>query len=321
MRVTLSIVATLYRSALHLREFHRRACEAAQRLTPDFEVILVNDGSPDDSLEIALALCREDRRTKVIDLSRNFGHHKAMMTGLAYANGDLVFLIDSDLEEEPEWLSEFHDVLVRTGADVAFGVQRRRKGGLAERLAGAVYYVTFNTLLEMPIPRNLVTARLMTRRYVASLLQHRDRELNMAALWMITGFLQVPVLVTKLSRNPSTYTLRKRISVLVGAVTSFSNRPLVYIFYLGATIVLTSIAYGTYLVWTALHGGIGIPGWASLIVSIWLLGGITIFCVGVIGIYLAKVFMETKPRPYTVVRAVHGIDVPREIDGVERAVR
>jgi len=306
--VKLSIVTTLYKSSPYVREFHRRVSEAAVALTSDYEMIFVNDGSPDDALEIALSLYRADPRVRVIDLSRNFGHHKAIMTGLARARGELVFLIDSDLEEEPAWLGQFHDVLKRTQSDVVYGVQVRRKGGLVERASGALYYMSFNLLLEMPIPRNVVTARLMTRRYVASLVQHRDREINLAALWMSTGFVQVPVAVAKLSRGGTTYTMRRRLSVVINAITSFSNRPLIYIFYLGGTIILTSFVYGTYLVWTTLHGGVGIPGWASLIVSIWFLGGVTIFCVGVIGIYLAKVFMETKQRPYTVVRATYGLE-------------
>jgi putative glycosyltransferase len=318
--VKLSIVTTLFKSSPYLREFHRRATAAAAALTDDYEVIFVNDASPDDSLDIALSIYDVDRHVRIIDLSRNFGHHKAIMTGLAHADGDLVFLIDSDLEEEPAWIGEFHAALTSTGADVAFGVQQHRKGGVVERLSGALYYLSFNRLLEMPIPRNIVTARLMTQRYVASLVQHRDREINLAALWTITGFLQVPIAVDKRSRGDTTYTLRKRLSVVVNAITSFSNRPLIYIFYLGGTIVLTSILYGSYLVWTALHGGVGIPGWASLIVSIWFLGGVTIFCVGVIGIYLAKIFMETKPRPYTIVRAAYGLERRAAPDTAESRV-
>src|SRR5450631_3293689 len=108
----LSIVATLYQSSLHIDEFHRRAGTAAQRLVgSDYEIILVNDGSRDDSLDLAVAISRHDRHVIVVDLSRNFGHHKAMMTGLAHAQGDRVFLIDSDLEEEPEWLETFADYM------------------------------------------------------------------------------------------------------------------------------------------------------------------------------------------------------------------
>ena len=103
----LSIVTTLYASAPYLEEFYARTCVVAERVTSDFEIILVNDGSPDNSLEIALSLYRKDARVRIVDLSRNFGHHKAMMTGLIHARGDLVFLLDSDLEEAPEFLRRF----------------------------------------------------------------------------------------------------------------------------------------------------------------------------------------------------------------------
>ncbi|MGH9548808.1 MAG: glycosyltransferase family 2 protein, partial [Terriglobales bacterium] len=124
----LSIVTTLYASAPYLEEFYARTCVVAERVTSDFEIILVNDGSPDNSLEIALSLYRKDARVRIVDLSRNFGHHKAMMTGLAHARGDMVFLLDSDLEEEPELLNTFYEKLQQTGADVVFGVQQKRKG-------------------------------------------------------------------------------------------------------------------------------------------------------------------------------------------------
>src|SRR5215203_27557 len=105
----LSIVTTLYNSAPYLDEFYDRIGAAAKQITPDYEIILVNDGSPDNSLDIALSLHRKDKRVRLIDLSRNFGHHKAIMTGLAHARGNLVFLLDSDLEEEPELLLIFHE--------------------------------------------------------------------------------------------------------------------------------------------------------------------------------------------------------------------
>lgn len=299
----LSIVATLYESAPFIREFYDRVSAAAVRLTPSFEIILVNDGSPDDSLARALELHRRDPRVRVIDLSRNFGHHKAILTGLRHARGALVFLLDVDLEEDPAWLQPFHEVLHSAGADVVYAVQGRRKGGLFERVSGHLAYSIYNALLEHSIPRNVLTARLMTRRYVAHLVEHRDREVSLAGLCVITGFTQVPLVVEKQSRQGHAYRVRHRVSALVDAVTSFSSRPLVLIFYAGAAIMAASASAALYMIVRALQQGIGVPGWASLIVSVWFLGGVTIFCVGLIGIYLSKVFTETKDRPYTIVRA------------------
>ena len=301
----LSIVATMYGSAPYIEEFCRRATAAARAFAESYEIVLVNDGSPDASLEIATGLCRADSHIRVIDLSRNFGHHKAMMTGIAHAAGTLVFLIDSDLEEDPGWLALFHETLLRERADVVYGVQRRRKGSLIERATGALYYATLNAMVDPPLPRNVITARLMTARYVSHLVRHRDREICIAALWVITGFVQVPIVVDKGSREASEYGLAARLGVTVNAVTSFSNRPLVLIFYLGCLIMASATLAGLLLLALVISGHVGVAGWPSLIISVWFLGGVTIFCLGVIGIYLAKVFMETKDRPYSIVRAYY----------------
>jgi putative glycosyltransferase len=304
--VTLSIVTTMYKSAPFLDEFHERCSTVASRLGGSYEMVFVNDGSPDDSLAIALEIQRRDPHVRVVDLSRNFGHHKAIMTGLAHARGERVFLIDCDLEEDPAWLITFDEMLRTTGADVVYGVQSQRKGDWLERLSGHLFFKVLDRMLEHQIPVNVVTVRLMTARYVRALLEHQERELYLAGLLVATGFDQRPVVVKKGSRPGTSYTLRRRISVLVNAITSFSNRPLVYIFQIGISVMLLSIVAGVVLVYKHLTSGIGVPGWASIMVSIWFLGGLTIFCVGVIGVYLSKIFIEIKHRPYTIVRGEYG---------------
>src|SRR5207244_3259351 len=140
----------------------------------DYEIILVNDGSPDDSLAVALALRTEDRRIIVVDLSRNFGHHKAMMTGLMRSRGDRVFLIDCDLEEPPEVLPDWWRRLDSDPElDVVYGVQASRKGGWLERLSGWVFYRLINAVSQVQLPPNVIVARLMTARYVRALADHR----------------------------------------------------------------------------------------------------------------------------------------------------
>jgi putative glycosyltransferase len=304
----LSVVTSLYKSADFIREFHRRVSEAAAKVTTEWELIMVNDGSPDDSLQIAIELHHRDPRARVVDLSRNFGHHKALMTGLACSRGDLVFVIDSDLEEDPAWLPMFYEAMTSTGAEAIYGVQRSRKGGWFERMSGALFYRVFNKLLTHPFPPNIVTARLMTRRYVDALVQHRDQEVSLAGLCTITGFEQRSLVVDKGTRGNTSYGLRRRISAFVTAITSFSNRPLLYIFQLGVGVILLSIVAGIVLMYQSMTGRIGVPGWASIMVSIWFLGGVMIFCVGVLGIYLAKVFTETKDRPYTIIRRIYGTE-------------
>jgi putative glycosyltransferase len=300
----LSIVASLYRSGAYIDEFYRRSSAAARALTERYEIVFVNDGSPDDSLELAVALQRGDARIRIVDLSRNFGHHKAMMTGLRYARGSLVFLIDTDLEVAPETLSVFHAAMRDTHVDVVYGVQDVRRERTLDRWAAHLFYTVFNALSTHAIPRNLLTVRLMTRRYVDALLQHEERETLIGGLWVLTGFAQLPHAVTKRSKGATTYNWRRRFAILFHGVTSFSNKPLLWIFYLGCIISALSACALLFLVihW-AFFGGF-LVGWASVMVGIFLTLGVNTFCLGIIGLYLSKVFTETKQRPYTIVRAV-----------------
>jgi putative glycosyltransferase len=300
----LSIVATLFRSAKTVEEFCRRSIAAAEQVAGEFEIVLVDDGSPDESLEIACRLAERDARIRVVELSRNFGHHKAMMTGLEYAEGQLVFLIDSDLEEAPELLLQFHEELQSRDVDVVYGFQRQRKGGLFERVTGAVSYWLINLLIQNPIPRNHLTVRLMKRDYVRALLQHRETQTIIGGLWVITGFRQAGTPVTKLQTSPTTYSLRHRCTALIDSVTNFSETPLIAIFYLGLAISVLSAIMGMFLVVWKLAGG-AVDGWASVMMSVWFLGGLIIFSVGTIGLYVSKIFLETKNRPYTIVRRIH----------------
>ena len=302
----LSIVATLYQSAPYINEFYARASAAAKELVgEDFEIVLVNDGSPDNSLDLAIKLSEQDSHVVVVDLSRNFGHHRAMMTGLAHARGELVFLIDSDLEEEPEWLEAFAQQMKQDRCDVVYGVQERRKGNWFERWSGQWFYSFFKALTGLALPKNVVTTRLMTRRYVNALLCHQEREVFIMGLWHITGFDQRPQVIKKHHTSETTYTFRRKMSLLVNSVTSFSNAPLIIIFYFGVAISLFALAYIAYLVTHWLFLTTPMSGWTSVMASIWLLGGMVISFIGVVGIYLSKIFSETKQRPYTIVRKIY----------------
>lgn len=301
----LSIVSTLYCSEGHLPEFVGRVRLAASALTEDWELLLVNDGSPDGSLAVALEERRRDPRVAVLDLSRNFGHHPALLAGLEAADGDLVFLVDSDLEEDPGLLAAFHEELRRTGADVVFGVQETRKGGLVERLGGALFFAVFNALASPPLPRNLSTVRLMTKPYVEALRAFRETETVIAGLWALAGFDQRPLTIQKTSRRSSTYRLARRAKVLVDAITSFSARPLVLVFWMGLVISAAAGLASLWLVVRRLFFGTLLAGWPSVIVSIWLMGGLLMFCVGLVGLYVSRVFQEVKARPRTIVKRVY----------------
>ncbi|HRD69443.1 MAG TPA: glycosyltransferase family 2 protein [Legionella sp.] len=303
----LSIVATLYHSENYINEFYERSIAVAKQFAvDDYEIILVNDGSADNSLNLAVALSEKDPHVVVIDLSRNFGHHNAMRAGLEHSHGDFVFLIDSDLEEEPEWLPGFYQQMIEDQADVIYGTQEKRKGGWFERYSGALYYKILNWLLNIKHPKNITTARLMTRRYVDALMRYKEIETIISCLWVITGFKQNAQTVKKHSKNTSSYGLFKKFNYFVNTITSFSAAPLKMIFFFGLFMFLITMSYALYLTIGRFFMFKHVEGWTSIMVSIWVLGGMIISFIGIIGIYLSKIFMESKERPYVIIRKIYG---------------
>lgn len=302
----LSIVTTMYCSEPYLMDFYRRISESADFITKSYEIIFVNDGSPDSSLKTALDLQKKDKKIKIIDLSRNFGHHKALITGLSHARGDYVFLIDSDLEEEPELLPVFWKRMKEAGdIDVIYGRQKKRKGGLIERATGWLFYRLFNLFSENKIPENLVVARLMKKKYVKDLILHREYHPVLAGLFELTGYTQEAFVIEKKNKGKTTYNLRRKLNMIVNSITSFSAKPLVYIFYLGLLISSVTFIFIIRILYQKLFLNIAV-GWASIVVSVWFFGGLIIFCIGIIGIYLSRVFEQTKGRPYVIIKDIYG---------------
>jgi len=302
----LSIVTTLYNSEEYVWDFYDRASRAAQNLVGnDYEIIFVNDGSPDSSLDKAIHLTHEHNNIKIIDLSRNFGHHKAMMTGLEHSSGDNVFLIDSDLEEKPEWLSSFNKQMNKDNADMVYGIQEYRKGAFIEKFTGVIFYKVFRLLTCVAQPNNIVTARLMSRRYVNALISHKERELNIGGLWIITGFIQSTQIVQKSSSSETTYNFARKLSHLVNAITSFSSLPLVYTFYTGLVLSFSALLFIIKLLIQFFFMAKPPDGYTSMIASIWFFSGLVILFLGIQGIYLSKMFIETKNRPYTIIRKIY----------------
>jgi len=174
----------------------------------------------------------------------------------------------------------FYEQMTQQNCDVVYGIQSARKGGILERLSGNLFWKMINVLSGMDLPENVVTARLMTRRYVNALLLHEEREVFMAGLWLITGFEQKQQTVRKLNNSESTYTFRRKLSLFVNSVTAFSNLPLVGIFYVGLTIFAFACLYTGYLIINWQYFSSPLAGWTSVMASIWLIGGLVISFMG-----------------------------------------
>lgn len=299
----LSIVTTLYKSSQYIDEFYTRISQEAIKITEDYEIIFVDDGSPDDSLVKAVSLYEKDKKVRVIELSRNFGHHKAIMTGLSHAKGDFVFLIDSDLEEEPELLEQFWNELKKEEKlDVVYGVQESRKGKFFERISGSLFFDLFNFFSETKIEKNVSVIRLMTKKYVNELVKYLETEIVFVGLCALTGFNQKIVYFKKGFRGKSTYNLKQKVAMAIDMITSFSNKPLNFVFNLGLSITFFSIIFILYLFLNKFLNNILIDGWTSVMASIWLIGGLVMMSMGILGIYISKIFLEVKNRPRSIIK-------------------
>jgi putative glycosyltransferase len=217
-------------------------------------------------------------------------------------------LIDSDLEEQPEDLTHFYQRFEQGACDVVYGVLESRRGGFFGKIPGALFFTLADLLSDYPLPRNVFTARLMTRDYVRALVRHRDREFAIAYLWQVTGFRQQPISLKKLSLSPTAYTFRHRIEMAIRHVTTTSSKLLYLVFYVGVLIFGLSVAVILYFLGRYFFAGVGVDGFTSEIVSIWFLGGLITLILGIIGIYIANIMAETKRRPYTIVRRVHRLN-------------
>ncbi len=297
----ISVVTSLYRVAPHIEEFYARSCAALENISGEHEFVFVDDGSPDNSRAVVLGLVDRDPRVHLVELSRNFGQHRALWIGLQHARGDLVFLIDADLEEDPELVASFYTRMHEKPGelDVVFGVMEQRKGGLGERLGGSIFYWLINRISNTPLTPNVLNARLMTRDYVNRLLEFGDAEPFLGALMELNGFRQLAVTCPKGSRGATSYTFMRKLRLALDAMFALGAKPMTWIFWGGAWIA----AIGAAGVVGALRSDGGAAGMA--LASVWLMGGLILASIGVVGMYVGRILTQTRNRPVAIVRKVY----------------
>lgn len=306
--VELSIVTTVYKSEKYLPEFIELILQSIKEIgINNFELLFVLDGITDASKEYLLSRKKDIPQIVVVELSRNFGHHYAASAGLNTASGDLVFLIDCDLEVSPSVLTAFFYELKKQSCDVVYGVQKMRKGGFTERFFGGLFWKMINALSDTKIPHNIVTERLMTRNYIDALNSMGDKNLFMAGLMYWAGFNQVAVPVDKKQRTgQSSYSFGKRISLVFEAVTSFSERPLKILFKIGLYITALSVIASVYLlIKKILYPNTIFMGYTSVFTLILFSLGMLISSIGIVGIYLSRIFKQVQNRPLFIIKKIH----------------
>jgi polyisoprenyl-phosphate glycosyltransferase len=314
----LSVVAPVYNEEELVEAFVRRACAAVADYT--FELVLVNDGSSDSTPELLDRLAAADPRVRVIHLSRNFGHQAALTAGLEHAAGDVVAMIDADLQDPPELIPRMVEQWEH-GSDVVYAVRKQREGETAFKLATASwFYKLFDKLAQVDLEPNSGDFRLLDRRALDALLSMTERSRFLRGMTVWVGFTQTAVPYERDARaaGETKYTLRKMLRFSLDAIASFSHLPLQLATYAG--LLSASVAFIAIPIVIALHfTGSYLPGFSTLTIAILLLGGIQLIALGVIGEYVGRIYDEVKHRPLYIVRDER--NRPGGADGPATSVR
>ena len=304
----LAIVAPCYNEEAGLPEFVRRVKAVAAQLGCTYELVLVNDGSRDRTLPVALDLAARDPLIKVVNLLRNFGHQAAVTAGLDVADGDAVVLIDSDLQDPPEVILEMVAAW-KAGADVAYGQRRTREGETAFKLFTAkLFYRLLRSLTKSDIPADTGDFRLMDRRVVDVLRSMRERHRFIRGMVSWVGGRQVAVQYDRKARfaGETKYPFRKMFAFAVDAITSFSIVPLRLVTWLALGVIgLTVLAAIGVVIIKLINPGYFIPGYPSIIITIVFFGGVQLLALGIIGEYLGRMYESSKARPIYIIEQVY----------------
>ena len=303
----ISVVCPVFREEETIGEFHRRMAAALERVEPaiSFEIVFVNDGSDDGSPRVLREICAEDRRCRLVDLSRNFGHQLAITSGMDHARGDAVVVIDTDLQDPPEVITDLVQRW-REGYDVVYGVRERREGeGAFKLLTAKVFYRMLDKLSDTPLPVDAGDFRLLDRRVIEVLREMREENRYIRGMVSWVGFDQVGVTYRRDARYAGTskYNLRKMLRFAVDGVTSFSERPLRLAFGLGVLVTIASVLLALWIIIAKLvDPSQSTSGYASLMVGILFFGGVQLLSLGLLGEYVGRIYRESKQRPLYVVR-------------------
>lgn len=298
-RRSLSVVVPVYNESEVLPEFHRRICAVLATLDMQCQIIYVNDGSTDGTLEIIHELDARQAPVQLVDLSRNFGKDIALTAGLDHADSDAVIVIDADLQDPPELIPELVSHWLE-GYDVVYAKRTQRDGeGMVKKATAYLFYRLMRKMCRVPIPEDTGDFRLLSRRAVDAIKQLREQHRFMKGLFAWIGYPQKAVPYRRAGRFAGTtkWNYWKLWNFALEGITSFTGGPLKVATYVGLTTALGALTYGAYFAVRTLLYGNPVPGYPSLVVIVLFLGGMQLLSIGIIGEYLARLFDESKKRP------------------------
>ena len=294
----ISIVSPVYRAEKILPILVSEINLVMERIGKDYEIILVDDRSPDNSWEVMKVLSSQNPKIKSIRLSRNFGQHSAIFAGLTRAKGDWVVVMDCDMQDQPKEIAKLYKKALE-GYDIVLGQRENRKDKFLKKLTSKLFYKVFNYLSGANFDNNVANFGIYHQKTIKSILDMKDyvKFFSLFINWIGFKSISIPIEHGEREEGKSTYSVGRLFKQAFNVIISFSDKPLRLFINFGLSISVLSFIVGIYYLYLALTGKIAQPGFSSLILSIWFLSGIIISCIGIVGVYLGKTFDQAKGRP------------------------
>ena len=307
--IYISVVIPLYKCSAAISELVQRLEIAILEITRDYEIIFVNDGSPENDWEIVTQFAKENPKIKGINLSRNFGQHYAISAGLEHASGKWIVLMDGDLQDQPEEIKKLYDKAME-GFDIVFGKRFHRKDPFVKRLFSKLFYRIFSYLTNTRLDASIANFGIYNSKAISAVLAMKDNIRYFPTLIQWVGYQKTSIEVehSKRDQGGSAYSLSKLFRLAFNNIIAFSDKPLRITIRVGFLISLLSFFSGVIYFFLYLLGDITVSGFTSLIISIWFLSGVIILILGLLGIYIGKVFDKVKDRPTFIINQKLNLD-------------
>ena len=304
-----SIISPIYRGEKMVSELVRRNVEVLSTITDEYEIILVNDASPDNSWQAIEQECAKNPRVKGLHLSRNFGQHYAITAGLTYAKGEWVVVMDCDLQDRPEEIPNLY-AKAQEGYDSVLAQRIQRSHGWFKKAASKWFYKVFSYLTETEQDATVANFGIYNRKVINAVLSMGDSMRFFPTQVQWVGFKKTYMSIKHDERadGKSTYNLRRLLRLALDTIISFSDKPMRLMVHTGLAVSIIAFVVGIVFVVRYFMGKIEVMGFASLIISLWLIGGIIISLIGVVGIYVGKLFEKAKERPTFIISEKCNID-------------
>ena len=294
----ISIVSPVYRAEKILPILVSEINLVMERIGEDYEIILVDDRSPDNSWEVMKVLSSPNSKIKSIRLSRNFGQHSAIFAGLTKTKGDWVVVMDCDMQDQPKEIAKLYKKTLE-GYDIVLGQRENRKDKFLKKLSSKLFYKVFNYLSGGQFNNEIGNFGIYKKKVIDSILNISDyiKFFPLFINWVGFKSVSIPIEHGEREEGKSSYSISRLLKLAFNVIVSFSDKPLRLFINFGLGISILSFVLGIYYLYLSITHKITQPGFSSLILSIWFLSGIIISCIGIVGVYLGKTFDQAKNRP------------------------